>query len=71
MATQNISKVIPLPNGYSTAEELYLSVHADIGLILADVELGFTTAEDALVKIAQARTVASQYVTALYEADQL
>jgi hypothetical protein len=71
MAAQNASQVVPLPTGCDSAEELYLDVHASVGLILADVELGFISAEDALVKIAEARAVAKEYVTALYEADQL
>jgi hypothetical protein len=62
---------VPLPEGFDTAEALYLDTHASVGLILADFSLGFITAEQALENIADARKVTSAYVTALYEADQL
>jgi len=62
---------VALPAGFDSAEELYLSVHANIGLILADVDYGFYGAKEALDRIAAARKEASAYVTALYEADQL
>lgn len=65
------TQTIPLPQGYDTAEELYLVTHASIGLILADVDFGFCTADEALLKIVEARKEASTYITALYEAGQL
>lgn len=71
MASQNSIQPVSLPDGFSTAEELYLDTHASIGLILADLSLDFITAEEAIVQIAEARKVTSAYVTALYEADLL
>lgn len=70
MVKANENKVA-LPAGFDSAEELYMVTHADVGLILADVHLGFISPEEALVKIHEARQVASDYTTALFEADQL
>lgn len=64
------TKTVALPEGYETAEELYLSVDAQIGLILADVDYGFYGAEEALERIAAARKESEAYVLALHKANE-
>jgi len=64
------TKTVELPEGYETAEELYLSVDAQIGLILADVDYGFYGAEEALERIAAARKESEAYVLALHKANE-
>lgn len=71
MAFQNSIHPVSLPDGFTTAEELYLDTHASIGLILADLSLELITAEEAIIQIAEARKTTSDYVTALVEADLL
>ena len=62
---------VQLPQGYDTVEELHESVHATITLILADVDYGFYTAEEALDKIVVARKEADDYLAAKFKANQL
>ena len=71
MASQNSAQTVSLPDGFATAEELYLDTHASVGLILADLSLGHITAEQAIQNITTARQSATAYVSALYEADLL
>lgn len=62
------TNTVDLPAGYYSAEELYQTTHADIGLIIADAELGLITAEEALKEIIKARQNAKDYTTALFDA---